>query len=1555
MSANVERPAAGKYVDFQEYVDFQLGKARQQIRNTDLLTAATFTGVLVLGYLLLFLFADQWVFANGVPASLRWLGLLGWLAIVGCWVSWSFIRPLLLKVSGLFAAREVERAEPGLRSNLLNWADLRRAGRTIDPAVLRAIERQAATQLSKIDVADAIDHRPLLRSGYALLTVVVLLCLYAILSPKKIGPSLARILPVVDVTAPTRTEIVSVSPGNATVLARSVQEITVDLAGVMPQQVQLVYTTSDRKFRDEAVTLQPDGAAGTRFRTVLAGESGQGLLQNLKYHIVAGDATSATFTIQVDHPPSARVNAVRIEPPAYTRLPAEKLPGGNFTGWEGSQAAIEATVSAPIATAFLEFLNEPQGRPTGEQIVMTVRNGIELSASFSLAFREDGTFPRHYRIQCRTASGLQDPAPVVYEYAIRRDEAPSIVLLSPERDIEVPANAVVPLLVEARDPDFELGPITLEAQQQGKTILRDTLSQGQQPAVRLAHDLALKPLGLKAGDELTFWLEAQDNRQPRRNRKQTPPLKIRIVEPVTEQQVEQQLADDKARQQAQLAELDQANAEQAQGVDAERPMMDDAPRPRDAQEGPLDAVPPNGEQPPNAPEGAAPQGAGAERREAQPGDRPQPGRPGDESRGETANTTQPRDPAEQDAGRKPQFSPDGEDDQRVLERILRDATQRDAGSAAGEKPPIPPKAQNEPQHLNPMPRPEQNKPAGNDQTVGQGGGASNANPPQDPGIPAPTPSKSASSDPSQQPKTSPTAGGEASPPMKSQDDAGPQQPGTGANQPQSKNPLDQLPDGQQALQEGKNQPSNAQQPKQPAGTEDPSKSAGPSGGNMSKDGGKPGDKPENAAGGAKPSDDKPGMNPTPENPSAGSPQSPANPMPTPNAADIKNPSNPGPSQPNPSAGGAENSQPANTAGPQPTMPPQNGSKTSPEPGQKSEPGQKTEPGGQPTPNQPPATPPMPQPAPSATPPGASGDQPSQPMNAAGGQQPPPGSASNRPARNSADEKVPGSQPGESGGEENGKQPGDNGGMPMPPMPAPKGTPGPSDSQQPQTSGGEPMAGDMPSPGKGNPDGQKSERPQQGENGNSAQSSEGTPSKTQSGPGEPGQKSGESSPSKSNDSQNGSKTGKPSDQATGQTSSGKPSKDPQQQQPGSDPSGQPQPSDMPATGQKPGPMSPSDSPPGSDPAGQPGKNPGEKPGEKPAEKSSDGQPSQGNSQQPSPNSQGTPQQSQGQKPSEEMKPTQQGEAPGEKSPPSAAENPSSAQNQSQKPDQSPQNAPDSNQSGQGSKSSNSSGQAGNGPGQSGAGSSQGENGKKPGGSEGPGQSGGQQPGQGQSGTGQPSPNATGTPQPGGEHQGGNLPTDDPSSQGAKGNRSSQDRKPDGKNDGPFANPDPSQEPGAGPNVGDPQDFASDKGIPNGGPSGEAANLDYKKQAAELVLQRLKDGLERGDVDPGLLKELGWTEDQLQRFVDRMGQAFAESSKAPETPVDQARRIQFEEMLKNLDLNRQTATRRGTDQPSREVDQIDSRRAPVPLEYRRAWEKYTRTLSKSPAGQPNAPKP
>lgn len=131
-------------------------------------------------------------------------------------------------------------------------------------------------------------------------------------------------------------------------------------------------------------------------------------------------------------------------------------------------------------------------------------------------------------------------------------------------------------------------------------------------------------------------------------------------------------------------------------------------------------------------------------------------------------------------------------------------------------------------------------------------------------------------------------------------------------------------------------------------------------------------------------------------------------------------------------------------------------------------------------------------------------------------------------------------------------------------------------------------------------------------------------------------------------------------------------------------------------------------------------------------------------------------------------------------------------------------------------------------------------------------------------------------------------------------------------------------------------------PGGDPlPGDEANLEYAKKQTDLVLDRLEDQLEKQDVDKQLLEKLGWTEDELRRFVDRWKTLKAEAETAP----SEESRQQLDKALRSLGLdpNRRTGYQaNATKEKLRQLQQ--SYRGQIPLEYAdqvRAYIKGTAT--------------
>ena len=112
-----------------------------------------------------------------------------------------------------------------------------------------------------------------------------------------------------------------------------------------------------------------------------------------------------------------------------------------------------------------------------------------------------------------------------------------------------------------------------------------------------------------------------------------------------------------------------------------------------------------------------------------------------------------------------------------------------------------------------------------------------------------------------------------------------------------------------------------------------------------------------------------------------------------------------------------------------------------------------------------------------------------------------------------------------------------------------------------------------------------------------------------------------------------------------------------------------------------------------------------------------------------------------------------------------------------------------------------------------------------------------------------------------------------------------------------------------------------------------------------MKRLQKDLDRGTVDKELLEELGWTEDQLKSFSERM-QKQIDSLKDDPSANSKAQKLQrrrVEELLKSLDL--QAAPQERVGKSDRDIEQQDttSQRSRPPAQYKDLLELYQRSLS------------
>lgn len=208
---------------------------------------------------------------------------------------------------------------------------------------------------------------------------------------------------------------------------------------------------------------------------------------------------------------------------------------------------------------------------------------------------------------------------------------------------------------------------------------------------------------------------------------------------------------------------------------------------------------------------------------------------------------------------------------------------------------------------------------------------------------------------------------------------------------------------------------------------------------------------------------------------------------------------------------------------------------------------------------------------------------------------------------------------------------------------------------------------------------------------------------------------------------------------------------------------------------------------------------------------------------------------------------------------------------------------------------------------------GEGGEKPAGTEAQGEQ-GQQPG-GEA-AGQQPPSGSPDAQPPSDQQNNQQPGDKPSSQNAAGSA-----QPMGGGTGSNAQSSSSAESGQ---------LGADK-----------ANLDYARQQTNLVLEGLDQQLAKKQVDRELLKNLGWTEAELQQFIDRWKNLKDRAAGQGEDADDAQQEL--DETLGSLGLRKDGPLRFQGKAKADDLRANDALRVKPPSEYADRVREYTKGIS------------
>ncbi len=226
--------------------------------------------------------------------------------------------------------------------------------------------------------------------------------------------------------------VLTVEPGNTSILKGKSQKITVTAKGESPNRIELFTKSSiESEFRKRIMKIELPGKFTTRVSQIK---------QSFEYYAKSGSIESEHFNIKVLNPPIIKNLTVKITPPKYTGLPQiVQRDNGNISTLFGSRIRLNFSSTKEMKSGKLIFAYNK-----GKKILLDGKNG-----EVKFQPKKDG----NYFIQIEDTAGNKNSNPIVYSIKLSRDKYPTLEVISPKNNINVVGNELLPVELKIGD-DF---------------------------------------------------------------------------------------------------------------------------------------------------------------------------------------------------------------------------------------------------------------------------------------------------------------------------------------------------------------------------------------------------------------------------------------------------------------------------------------------------------------------------------------------------------------------------------------------------------------------------------------------------------------------------------------------------------------------------------------------------------------------------------------------------------------------------------------------------------------------------------------------------------------------------------------------------------------------------------------------------------------------------------------------------------------------------------------------------------------------------------------------
>jgi hypothetical protein len=484
-----------------------LENVRRQWRLQKILEGVLLAGAGALAVLLVLVAADNLLQPGTLGRMLLALVLWGTLA---AFLLGLVIRRWLEDRRDDFFAALVEQKHPELHNQLINALQLGRGNQAgFSPRLIEAIVHDAARATADLDLADSLEWRPVLRALACGGAAVVLLGGYGLVfGPRFVNGLYRTLAPLADIEPYSATRV-AVKHDKDRVPEGATVVLEAEVSGTIPARATLYRQTGSRPWAE--TELHPDPAAANVYRFSLPAA------ESFSYYVTAGDGRSRQYHVEVVKRPQVEGLSLTYTPPPYTGRPPHQVDAadGEVGGIAGTRVAVELKATKP--------LQEASFKTQGGEVVKLARGADERTwvGSFVIwsenARLADGVSgqllkaPTRYQVKLVDTEGYENGDPLWRSIALARDQAPTVAVTAPGRDLQVKPGTKVSLAVEARD-DYGVDDVRLLYRVNDDPAVRELgrFKHNGEPQTTDQLDWDLSAAGLKGGDVVQYWATAAD-------------------------------------------------------------------------------------------------------------------------------------------------------------------------------------------------------------------------------------------------------------------------------------------------------------------------------------------------------------------------------------------------------------------------------------------------------------------------------------------------------------------------------------------------------------------------------------------------------------------------------------------------------------------------------------------------------------------------------------------------------------------------------------------------------------------------------------------------------------------------------------------------------------------------------------------------------------------------------------------------------------------------------------------------------------------------------------